>query len=78
MLQKIAELQTDFVLGERYAIWDEANQIIGEFIGWYQGLPEFRPLDWRGPDAEPGRTICAGPRAQVAPIADQAARSPTR
>ena len=74
------ELQTEFRAGALYAIWDEANHIIGEYIGHHAGLglPEFRPLDWRGPDAEPGRTICAGPRAQVAPIADQAARSPTR
>jgi len=66
------ELQTEFREGALYAIWDEANQIIGEFVGWYQGLPEFRPLAWRGPDAEPGRTVCTGPRAQVQAIAGRA------
>ena len=72
------ELQTEFRVGALYAIWDEANRIIGEFVGWYQGLPEFRPLIWDGPDAEPCRTICAGPRAWVQAITDQAEQSPTR
>ena len=63
-----AESQIEFVLGERYAIWDEASRIIGEFVGWYQGLPEFRPLVWEGQEAEPLRNICAGPRANVRPV----------
>jgi len=77
MSQKLQKLQIEFVLGEWYAIWDEANRIIGEFLGWYQGLPEFRPLVWEGEEAEPCRTVCAGPRARVRAIVGQAERSPT-
>lgn len=69
MPQKLQKLQIDFVVGERYAIWDEANRIIGEFVGWWYGLPEFRPLIWDGLDAEPLRHICAGPRAFVQAVA---------
>ena len=56
--------------GALYAVWDGANQIVGEYLGHHPGygLPEFRPLVWRGPEAEPLRHICAGPRAQVQPI----------
>ena len=57
-------------IGALYAVWDSLNQIVGEYIGHHAiyDLPEFRPLAWRGPDAEPGRTVCAGPRAQVKAI----------
>jgi len=64
-------------IGALYAIWDSLNQIIGEYVGHHAGydLPEFRPLIWDGPDAELGRTVCAGPRARVRAIADQADRA---
>ena len=58
----------EYRLGALYAIWDETNRIVGEFVGWYQGLPEFHPLIWEGMDAEPLRNICAGPKANVRPV----------
>ena len=66
-------------IGALYAVWDSLNQIVGEYVGHNTGydLPEFRPLIWDGPGAEPCRTVCAGPRARIAPIADPAERSPT-
>jgi hypothetical protein len=63
-----AELQTEFKLGTLYAIWDESNRIIGEFVGWYKGLPEFIPLVWEGEESEPLRYVCAGPKASVRPV----------
>ena len=73
------ELQTEFRAGALYAIWDEANHIIGEYIGHHAGLglPEFRPLVWEGEEAEPCRNVCAGLRAQVRAIADRTERSST-
>ena len=64
------EVTTNFKHGALYAIWDRHNQIVGIYLRHNPDydLPEFRPLDWRGPDAEPGRTVCAGPRAQVKAI----------
>ena len=53
--------------GALYAIWDRHNRIVGVYLRHNPeyGLPEFLPLDWRGSDSEPCRSVCAGPRARV-------------